>query len=36
VIRVTEILTDGKTPSIGPRPKKERAPAEPKEDADAA
>jgi len=32
VIRVTEILTDGKAPSIGPRPKKEKkveaAPAE--------
>jgi large subunit ribosomal protein L21 len=26
VIRVTEILTDGKTPSIGPRPKREKAP----------
>jgi large subunit ribosomal protein L21 len=36
VIRVTEILTDGKTPSIGPRPKKEKAPAKPKADADAA
>jgi large subunit ribosomal protein L21 len=35
VIRVTEILTDGKTPSIGPRPKKEKAPAKPKADADA-
>ena len=28
VIRVTEILTDGKAPSIGPRPKREKAPAE--------
>ena len=27
VIRVTEILTDGKKPSIGPRPKKEKAAA---------
>ncbi len=26
VIRVTEILTDGKSPSIGPRPKREKAP----------
>ena len=24
VIRVTEILTDGKAPSVGPRPKKEK------------
>ena len=36
VIRVTEILTDGNKPSIGPRPKKEKAPAKPKADADAA
>lgn len=36
VIRVTEILTDGKAPSIGPRPKREKAPAKPKADADAA
>jgi large subunit ribosomal protein L21 len=28
VIRVTEILTDGKGPSIGPRPKREKAPVE--------
>lgn len=28
VIRVTEILTDGKTPSIGPRPKREKASVE--------
>src|SRR5262245_25420760 len=27
VIRVTEILTDGKKPSVGPRPKKAKAPA---------
>ena len=34
VIRVTEILTDGKKPSIGPRPKREKAPARDKaEDA---
>ena len=26
VIRVTEILTDGKSPSVGPRPKREKAP----------
>lgn len=32
VIRVTEILTDGKKPSIGPRPKKEKAAAKPKAD----
>src|ERR687898_2628209 len=36
VIRVTEILTDGKAPSIGPRPKKEKAPVEAKTDAKAA
>ena len=35
VIRVTEILTDGKKPSIGPRPKKEKAPAK-KTEEDAA
>jgi large subunit ribosomal protein L21 len=28
VIRVTEILTDGKAPSVGPRPKKEKAPVQ--------
>jgi large subunit ribosomal protein L21 len=33
VIRVTEILTDGKAPSIGPRPKKEKVEAAPAEDA---
>src|SRR5688572_13376396 len=32
VIRVTEILTDGKAPSIGPRPKREKAPGEAKTD----
>src|ERR1700749_998684 len=36
VIRVTEILTDGKSPSIGPRPKKEKAPTKPKADDEAA
>ena len=36
VIRITEILTDGKTPSIGPREKKAKAPPkEPKADAAA-
>jgi large subunit ribosomal protein L21 len=34
VIRVTEILTDGKTPSIGPKLKKAKVP--PKEKADDA
>src|SRR5262245_34281653 len=33
VIRVTEILTDGKQPSIGPRPKKEKAPVKTEEAA---
>ena len=34
VIRVTEILTEGKRPSIGPRPKRAKAPAKEKaEDA---
>ena len=34
VIRITEILTDGKKPSIGPRPKRVKAPAKEKaEDA---
>jgi large subunit ribosomal protein L21 len=32
VIRVTEILTDGKSPSIGPRPKREKAPVKAKTD----
>jgi large subunit ribosomal protein L21 len=38
VIRVTEILTDGKGPSIGPRPKREKAPVEAKtvDDGDEA
>ncbi len=34
VIRITEILTDGKTPSIGPRPKREKAVVEAKPDAE--
>src|SRR5262249_37130511 len=34
LVRVTEILTDGKKPSVGPRPKK--AKAEPKAEATAA
>jgi large subunit ribosomal protein L21 len=36
VIRVTEILTDGKSPSIGPRPKREKAPPKAKAEDDAA
>ena len=36
VIRITEILTDGKTPSIGPRPKREKAPAPAEEKAEDA
>ena len=36
VIRVTEILTDGKSPSIGPRPKREKAPVVAKSDDDDA
>ena len=34
VIRVTEILTDGKQPSVGPKPKRAKAPA--KDTADDA
>jgi large subunit ribosomal protein L21 len=34
VIRVTEILTDGKAPSIGPRPKREKVVVEAKTDAE--
>ena len=34
VVRITEILTDGKTPSIGPRPKREKAPVAAKADAE--
>ena len=36
VLRVTEILTDGKAPSIGPRPKREKAPPKAKTEDDAA
>jgi large subunit ribosomal protein L21 len=36
VLRITEILTDGKAPSIGPRPKRERVEAKPEVDADEA
>jgi large subunit ribosomal protein L21 len=36
VIRVTEILTDGKAPSIGPRPTREKAPPKAKSEDDAA
>jgi large subunit ribosomal protein L21 len=36
VIRVTEILTDGKKPSVGPRLKKAKAPAKEKVDEAAA
>jgi large subunit ribosomal protein L21 len=36
VIRITEILTDGKAPSIGPRPKREKAPPKPKAEDEAA
>jgi large subunit ribosomal protein L21 len=35
VLRITEILADGKKPTIGPRPKKEKA-AKPAEGGDAA
>jgi large subunit ribosomal protein L21 len=35
VIRVTEILTDGKAPSVGPREKKAKAPKKPAASADA-
>lgn len=34
VIRITEVLTDGKSPSVGPRPKREKA-AKPAEEAAA-
>ena len=36
LIRVTEILTDGKAPSIGPRPKKEKKVVEAPADGDEA
>jgi large subunit ribosomal protein L21 len=35
VLRITEILTDNKKPSIGPRPKKEKVAAAPAEDDEA-
>ena len=34
VIRITEILTDGKAPTIGPRPKREKAAPAPAEAAE--
>jgi large subunit ribosomal protein L21 len=36
VIRITEILADGKAPSIGPRPKREKTVAAPAAEGDAA
>ncbi|MGB3446412.1 MAG: 50S ribosomal protein L21 [Xanthobacteraceae bacterium] len=33
VLRITEILADGKTPTVGPRPKREKAAAKPAEAA---
>ena len=37
VLRITEILADGKTPTVGPRPKREKAvPKAPVETEDAA
>ncbi len=36
LIRVTEILTDGKAPSVGPRPKKAKVAKAPEGEADAA
>jgi large subunit ribosomal protein L21 len=36
VLRITEILTDGKAPSIGPRPKREKIVAKVADDADEA
>ena len=36
VLRITEILTDGKAPSIGPRPKREKVEAKVADDADEA
>jgi large subunit ribosomal protein L21 len=35
VLRITEILADGKKPTVGPRPKREKKPVEaaPAEDA---
>ena len=36
VLRITEILTDGKKPTVGPRPKREKAAAKPAEEASEA
>jgi large subunit ribosomal protein L21 len=36
VLRITEILTDSKQPSIGPRPKREKVAPPPSEDGDEA
>jgi large subunit ribosomal protein L21 len=36
VIRITEILTDGKAPSVGPRPKREKKVVEAPADGDEA
>jgi large subunit ribosomal protein L21 len=36
VLRITEILTDGQKPSIGPRPKREKIEAKVADDADEA
>jgi large subunit ribosomal protein L21 len=36
VLRITEILTDGKAPTVGPRPKREKVVAKPADDADEA
>jgi large subunit ribosomal protein L21 len=36
LVRVTEILTDGKKPSVGPRPKKAKGDAKPAPKAEAA
>jgi large subunit ribosomal protein L21 len=36
VLRITEILTDGNKPTVGPRPKREKVEAKPVDDADEA
>ena len=36
VLRITEILTDGNKPTVGPRPKREKVEAKPADDADEA
>ena len=36
VLRITEILTDNATPTVGPRPKKEKVAAAPADDGDDA